>query len=174
MGVRSNLALRRPSILRGKKLIEAVKAQPTDSKGPKGILEKEIIFRKLLLALDEPTRFGVVHELSEVDNDLSRQLLMGLLAADSSSLVRHEAAFALGCIGDEHSLPVLRRALATDKSPMVRHEAAMAMSEIGTESDIGLLTTALNDSSRDVVVSCQVAVERIIDRKIGVLTGSQQ
>ena len=50
----------------------------------------------------------------------------------------------------------------------------MAMSEIGTESDIGLLTTALNDSSRDVVVSCQVAVERIIDRKIGVLTGSQQ
>ena len=149
MTVRTNLALRKPNILRGKKLVEAVKAQPTDSKGPKGILEKEIIFRKLLLALDEPTRFSVVHELSDVDNDLSRQLLMGVLAVDSSALVRHEAAFALGCIGNEHSLPVLRQALMTDKSPMVRHESAMAMSEIGTESDIGVLTTALNDASRE-------------------------
>ena len=102
-----------------------------------------------------------------MDNDLSRQLLTGVLVADSSPLVRHEAAFALGCIGDEHCLPVLRQALMTDQSPIVRHEAAMAVSETGSESDIGILSAGLNDSSRDVVVSCQVAMGKILDRNIG-------
>ena len=87
-----------------------------------------------------------------------------MLRNDESLLVRHEAAFALGCVGDGRAVAVLRRAVAGDTSSLVRHEAAMALSEVGSRRDIALLSQGLSDASREVSVSCRVAIERIKER----------
>jgi HEAT repeat protein len=149
---------------KSERFVEAVKAVPVNSKGPQDVLEQEIILRKSFLSLEEAIRYDIVNNLVSIDNDLSRQLLMNILLNDPSPLVRHEAAFALGWIGDQTCAPVLRRALANDTSLLVRHEAAMALAEFSSNADIQSLEKGLQDRSKEVAISCQVALQRIRNR----------
>src|SRR3989442_1021417 len=121
---------------RAEQFVHAIRAVPANSKGANGVVEQEIVLRKSFLGLDETTRYTIINTLSAVNNDLARQFLKNVIIGDSSPLVRHEAAFALGLICDETCSPVLRHALANDKSMLVRHEAAMALAECGSEADI--------------------------------------
>src|SRR5438874_7058640 len=70
-------------------------------------------------------RFAIVSELSQVPCDQSWDLLEFALEHDSDSIVRHEAAFALGASGAVRSIPQLRRAYTQDPSEIVRHEVVM-------------------------------------------------
>jgi HEAT repeat protein len=119
----------------------------------------------LFFSFDECTRFSVANSLSSVQNNVSRILLTSVLQKDPSPLVRHEAAFAIGCVGDKGCLPVLRDALTADTSFLVRHEVAMALSELGGGEDIRVLKKGLSDKSREVAISCRVAIQRISERK---------
>lgn len=115
--------------------------------------------------LSLPTRFDIVHTLSSVDTSLGRALAVHIVQSDPSPLVRHEAAFVIGCIGGPQELVAVRDALENDVSPLVRHEAAMAIAEIGGDSELSLLRACLSDDSEEVAVSCEVAIARIEDRE---------
>lgn len=147
-----------------KELLKAIRSVRPNSKGIKAVVEREIVFRKAFLSFDETSRFNVTNGLATIDNDVSRLLLINFLRKDPSPLVRHEAAFAIGWVGNQDCISVLQDALFNDKSFLVRHEAAMALSELGGVSEIQALQRGLRDRSREVVVSCRVAIHRIQDR----------
>ncbi|KAG5250502.1 hypothetical protein OIU76_006784 [Salix suchowensis] len=82
---------------------------------------------------------------------------------DSSNLLAHEAAFALGQMQDAEAIPALEAAL-NDLSlhPIVRHEAAEALGAIGLESNIPLLKNSLiDDPAQEVRETCELALKRI-------------
>ncbi len=137
-----------------------------------GALTSEKELWDVFLSFDESTRFSVANSLASVKNDLSRMLLMKILKTDPSPLVRHEAAFAIGCVGNEACLPLLTGTLTSDKSFLVRHEVAMALSELGGQEEIRILKRGLRDRSREVVISCRVAIQRISERLVNNGTGN--
>ncbi|CAI5470688.1 unnamed protein product [Closterium sp. Yama58-4] len=77
---------------------------------------------------------------------------------DKSVLLAHEAAFALGQMGDVFSVPALTRVLKDSSyHPIVRHEAAEALGAIGEASSLPLLQTYLADPAPEVRETCQLA-----------------
>jgi HEAT repeat protein len=151
------------NISTGHDLVDAIKSVPRDFRSSEAIMYERDLW-DLFFSFDECTRFSVANNLAAVQNNVSRILLTSVLKKDPSPLVRHEAAFAIGCVGDEGCLPVLRGALTTDKSFLVRHEVAMALSELGGKGEIRVLKKGLGDRSREVVISCRVAIQRISER----------
>ena len=69
---------------------------------------------------------------------------------DKDALVRHEAAFALGQLGETEALVTLSQSLDSDPSLFVRHEAAIAVGVIGSELGRDMLHQALTDESKEV------------------------
>ena len=106
----------------------------------------------------------VVNGLEETYNDAARVLLERVLLSDTNAIVRHEAAYCLGVVGDDESLSVLKYALFQDNNPLVRHEAALSLAEIGTEDELECLERGMNDDNHDVVNSCQIGREILLDR----------
>lgn len=149
------------SMIGAEELLQAIKNAPAYVNDLRAASELERTLIESFASLEEAERFDVVHNLTEVDNDAARKLLMEVLISDPSPLVRHEAAFALGYIGNQDVVPSLKQAVLRDDSFLVRHEAAMALADVGSEEDIPCLTAGLQDASREVAISCQVAVKRI-------------
>ncbi|KAK9039248.1 hypothetical protein V6N11_024081 [Hibiscus sabdariffa] len=88
---------------------------------------------------------------------------------DSSNLLAHEAAFALGQMQDSEAIPALE-AVLNDLSlhPIVRHEAAEALGAIGLESNIPLLKNSLVlDPAPEVRETCELALQRIEELNSG-------
>ncbi|TVU07488.1 hypothetical protein EJB05_19160 [Eragrostis curvula] len=88
-------------------------------------------------------------------------------ARDSSNLLAHEAAFALGQMQDTEAIPALE-AVLKDLSlhPIVRHEAAEALGAIGLEKSIPLLEESLaTDPAVEVQETCELALRRIEEQK---------
>ncbi|KAL9431070.1 hypothetical protein AB3S75_022160 [Citrus x aurantiifolia] len=93
---------------------------------------------------------------------------------DSSNLLAHEAAFALGQMQDAEAIPALE-AVLNDFSlhPIVRHEATEALGAIGLESNIPLLKNSLvSDPAQEVRETCELALERIEKLKASGSDGS--
>ena len=154
--------IKRRIISKTDRLVESIRSVSPNSKGPKAVQEQEIVIRKRFFSLDEACRYDLANALASIGyNHLGQQLLMNVLWSDSSPLVRHEAAFALGWIGDKSSVPVLAHALLNDESFLVRHEAAMALGELRSDRAIQTLREGLKDKSREVVISCKVALQRL-------------
>jgi len=120
---------------------------------------------KKFISLEDADRFFIVNNLSESDNDVSRTLLEKVLINDSNKVVRHEAAFSLGYIGDELTPESLRQAISSDESILVRHEAIMALSEVGSFEDMEFIEqVGSSDDNEEVILSCKVASKRLSDR----------
>ncbi|GLU07732.1 hypothetical protein SLE2022_246800 [Rubroshorea leprosula] len=86
---------------------------------------------------------------------------------DSSNLLAHEAAFALGQMQDADAIPALE-AVLRDLSlhPIVRHDVAEALGAIGLESNISLLESSLvSDPAQEVRETCELALQRIEELK---------
>ncbi|KAL2238773.1 deoxyhypusine hydroxylase-B [Sesamum indicum] len=86
---------------------------------------------------------------------------------DSSNLLAHEAAFALGQMQDADAIPALE-AVLNDLSlhPIVRHEAAEALGAIGSEHNVPLLKNSLaSDPAQEVRETCELALSRIEELK---------
>jgi len=78
-------------------------------------------------------------------------------SSNDSALFKHEVAFVLGQIQSLDSVEALKRKLSDrDENEIVRHECAEALGSIG-ESDI--ISKYLDDESRIVRESCQVALD---------------
>lgn len=77
-----------------------------------------------------------------------------------SALFRHEVAFVLGQLQDEHGIPFLVENLKDPaENEMVRHECAEALGAIATEECTQVLSEYLNDDKRVVKESCEVALD---------------
>jgi deoxyhypusine monooxygenase len=78
----------------------------------------------------------------------------------SSALLKHEIAYVLGQMQDDHAVPhLIDRLKDLDEDVMVRHEAAEALGAIGNRSAISTLEKFVNDEEVVVSESCEVAID---------------
>ncbi|TXG63924.1 hypothetical protein EZV62_010918 [Acer yangbiense] len=123
-------------------------------------------------------RFRALFSLRNLNGSRPRNALISA-TRDSSNLLAHEAAFALGQMQDAEAIPALE-AILNDFSlhPIVRHEAsyyhhfsyyslaAEALGAIGIESNISMLKNSLvSDPAQEVQETCELALSRIEDLK---------
>ncbi|KAJ1416571.1 PBS lyase HEAT-like repeat [Sesbania bispinosa] len=129
-----------------------------------GSSEMEKFLCELLLDSTQPIseRFRALFSLRNLKGPAPRNALI-LATRDSSNLLAHEAAFALGQMQDLEAIPALTSVL-NDLSlhPIVRHEAAEALGAIGSDSNIPLLKNSLDsDPAPEVRETCELALHRI-------------
>ncbi|KMZ65276.1 Deoxyhypusine hydroxylase [Zostera marina] len=111
-------------------------------------------------------RYRALFSLRNIQGAGSREALIRAMR-DSSNLLAHEAAFALGQMQDVKAVPSLEEVL-NDLSlhPIVRHEAAEALGAIGLDSIIPLLKKSLkSDPAPEVRETCDLALRRIEEKK---------
>ncbi|XP_050235585.1 deoxyhypusine hydroxylase [Mercurialis annua] len=107
-------------------------------------------------------RFRALFSLRNLKGSAPRDALIHA-TRDSSNLLAHEAAFALGQMQDSEAIPALISVLNDFAlHPIVRHEAAEALGAIGLESNIPLLKNSLAvDPAQEVRETCELALKRI-------------
>ncbi|PNT38078.1 hypothetical protein POPTR_005G221700v4 [Populus trichocarpa] len=132
---------------------------PTDSRSN---LEQFLFDRLLDQSQPIHERFRALFSLRNLKGPGPRNALIHA-TRDSSNLLAHEAAFALGQMQDAEAIPALE-AVLNDLSlhPIVRHEAAEALGAIGLESIVPLLKNSLTgDPAQEVRETCELALKRI-------------
>uniref|UniRef100_A0A0E0F9R4 Deoxyhypusine hydroxylase n=1 Tax=Oryza meridionalis TaxID=40149 RepID=A0A0E0F9R4_9ORYZ len=146
--------------------MESAEVAASSTFGPNPEMEKFLC--DLLLDTAQPIaeRFRALFSLRNLHGDGPRCALLQA-ARDSSNLLAHEAAFALGQMQDAEAIPALE-AVLKDLSlhPIVRHEAAEALGAIGLEKSIPLLEESLAaDPAVEVQETCELALRRIEQQK---------
>ncbi|XP_014495802.1 deoxyhypusine hydroxylase [Vigna radiata var. radiata] len=126
--------------------------------------EMEKFLCELLLDSSQPIseRFRALFSLRNLKGPAPRDALI-LATRDTSNLLAHEAAFALGQMQELEAIPALASVL-NDLSlhPIVRHEAAEALGAIGSEGNVPLLKNSLDsDPAEEVRETCELALQRI-------------
>jgi HEAT repeat protein len=108
-----------------------------------GVLESPLAYNGLLSALadhDADVRQGAVAALGELGDRRAIQGIEARLRLDSSGGVRTEAAYRLGMMSDEGSLPILRAAAAEDPNERVRRWAQRAIEALTAPAGPGSTT----------------------------------
>ena len=78
----------------------------------------------------------------------------------SSALLKHEIAYVLGQMQDDHAVPHLISILEDlEEDIMVRHEAAEALGAIGNRVAMSTLEKFAEDDEIVVAESCEVAID---------------
>ncbi|XP_072993553.1 deoxyhypusine hydroxylase-B-like isoform X1 [Typha latifolia] len=111
-------------------------------------------------------RFRALFSLRNLPGPGPREALVRA-TRDSSNLLAHEAAFALGQMQDAEAIPALEAVLKDfSLHSIVRHEAAEALGAIGLESTIPMLEESLaTDPALEVQETCELALRRIREQK---------
>ena len=77
-----------------------------------------------------------------------------------SALLKHEIAYVLGQMQNNHAVPTLIERLEDQSEDlMVRHEAAEALGAIGDRTAIETLTKFVDDTEPVISESCEVALD---------------
>ena len=77
-----------------------------------------------------------------------------------SALLKHEVAYVLGQMQDDHAVPYLMERLEDQQEDlMVRHEAAEALGAIGNTIAMSTLKKFVNDDEDVIAESCEVAID---------------
>ncbi len=78
----------------------------------------------------------------------------------NSALLKHEIAYVLGQMQNNHAVPTLIDRLEDQgEDLMVRHEAAEALGAIGDRTAIETLSKFVNDTEPVISESCEVALD---------------
>ena len=113
--------------------------------------------------LDEDAKmFERMRALFSLRNDRSIEAIEILCSgfSASSALLRHELAYVLGQMQDNHAVPTLIDVLSNENEHvMVRHEAAEALGAIGDRRAKTVLEDFLHDPLPEVSESCEVALD---------------
>lgn len=111
-------------------------------------------------------RFRALFSLRNLKGSRPREALIRV-TRDSSNLLAHEAAFALGQMQDIEAVPALEEVLKDlSLHSIVRHEAAEALGAIGMDSVVSLLrNTSTEDPALEVQETCELALRRITEQK---------
>ena len=117
---------------------------------------------KETLLSEENKMFERMRALFSLRNNRSIEAIDALCEAFSSNsaLLRHELAYVLGQMQNNHAVPKLIEVLSdNNEHVMVRHEAAEALGAIGDRRAKLVLTEFLNDPLPEVSESCEVALD---------------
>lgn len=104
-------------------------------------------------------RYKALFTLRNINTPESIQVICDgfFVSPTDSALFKHEVAFVLGQIQSLNSVAALSKKLADlEENDMVRHECAEALGSIGQDD---IIKNYLNDKSRIVRESCQVALD---------------
>ncbi|KAK6937823.1 hypothetical protein RJ641_031331, partial [Dillenia turbinata] len=114
-----------------------------------------------------PSQCSYSRELISITGAKVGLIVGGLATRDTSNLLAHEAAFALGQMQDTDAVPALEAVLQDVAfHPIVRHEAAEALGAIGLESNVPQLKRSLVlDPAQEVRETCELALQRIEELK---------
>eukprot|EP01132_Coremiostelium_polycephalum_P002529 gene2529-3132_t len=119
--------------------------------------------KKTLLDESQPIakRFRSLFTLRNLNGPLAIDA-MSCGLNDKSALLRHEIAYCLGQMEDDHALEILIKLVKdANEHPMVRHEAAEALGAIGNPLALDTLKEYSNDPVREVSETCQLALSRV-------------
>lgn len=129
------------------------------------LVTEEYLVKQLLdPSLPISQRFRALFSLRNLRGPGPREALISA-TRDSSNLLAHEAAFALGQMQDKEAISALKNILENTESyhPIVRHEAAEALGAIGEADCVGVLSKTLReDPAQEVKETCSLALRRII------------
>ncbi|KAI2810298.1 hypothetical protein BLOT_001458 [Blomia tropicalis] len=107
-------------------------------------------------------RFRALFTLKNIGGHDSIDHIGNVLLCDESALLKHECAYCLGQMQDEHAINVLEKVLSNvNEHPMVRHEAGEALGAIGSDHCLSILEKYLNDPCKDVSETVLLAINRI-------------
>jgi len=119
-------------------------------------------------------RFRILFTLKSLDRQGQQQTEQASLKVveaicagfkDTSALLKHECAYCLGQMGNEHAIVKLIDVLNnTQEDPMVRHEAGEALGAMGcfdNSNVIGALTTNSQNPRAEIAETCQIALDRL-------------
>ncbi|XP_010447400.2 PREDICTED: deoxyhypusine hydroxylase-like isoform X1 [Camelina sativa] len=143
---------------------DLVKMESNGSVSSTANLEKFLCERLVDQSQSISERFRALFSLRNLKGAGPRNALI-LASRDSSNLLAHEAAFALGQMQDAEAIPALESVL-NDMSlhPIVRHEAAEALGAIGLAGNVDILKKSLSsDPAQEVRETCELALKRIED-----------
>ena len=123
-------------------------------------MEIQQIMRILLEDPDPYIRIYCLKRLGqEGGGDSVREAIISCLRSDSDPIVRHEAAFWLGEMGDPEATQALAEAAVKDTSPLVRHECVEALGWIPTEASKKALQKALQDRDEAVRKTAEISLD---------------
>lgn len=138
--------------------------------------EMEKFLCERLLDSNQPIseRFRALFSLRNLKGPAPRDALI-LATRDSSDLLAHEAAFALGQMQEVDAVPALEGVLNDlSLNPIVRHEAAEALGAIGLDGNVPLLKNSLVlDPAQEVRETCELALKRIEGMRNSASDGEQ-
>ena len=104
-------------------------------------------------------RMRALFALRNIGGEESVDALAAAFGA-ASALLKHEIAYVLGQMQDDHAVPhLIERLEDLDEDVMVRHEAAEALGAIGNRSAMTTLEKFVNDEEIVVAESCEVAID---------------
>lgn len=124
--------------------------------------ETDVNILKNVLLNDNSSLFDRYRAMFSLRNLRSKQAVeaLGVALRSGSALFRHEVAFVLGQLQDEHSVKYLKESLEDEKeNEMVRHECAEALGAIASKECFDILQKYLEDEKRVVKESCEVALD---------------
>ncbi|CAG9767113.1 unnamed protein product [Ceutorhynchus assimilis] len=117
---------------------------------------------KTILINENETLFNRYRAMFSLRNLRSKEAVeaLGEGLKHGSALFKHEVAFVLGQLQDEHSVKYLQESLEDgQENEMVRHECAEALGAIATEECMTVLNKYLTDDKRVVKESCEIALD---------------
>lgn len=106
-------------------------------------------------------RIQILFQLMNMKTSQAKQLVFEVLKKDKCRIVRHEAAFVLGEIGDQESIQYLKTILETEKTPIVVHETLFALGTTGNRDLIPFLRKFENSTEYVISESAKIAIDRI-------------
>lgn len=135
----------------------------TDMPRPSLVTEQFLVEQLLDTTSAISERFRALFSLRNLRGQVPRDALI-CATKDSSNLLAHEAAFALGQMQDTEAVPALEHILEDTISfhPIVRHEAAEALGAIGQPNCVHVLRKSLEvDPAQEVKETCALALRRL-------------
>ncbi len=104
-------------------------------------------------------RMRAVFSLRNINSEKSVDALSKAFAS-SSALLRHEIAYVMGQMQNNHAVPILIDVLSNENEHvMVRHEAAEALGAIGDRRAVSILEKYLHHNLPEISESCEVALD---------------
>lgn len=125
-------------------------------------LESEVTALRVQLCDEGERMFQRMRALFALRNIGGEDAVDALAAAfdSDSALLKHEIAYVLGQMQDNHAVPALIDRLEDEaEDVMVRHEAAEALGAIGDERALSTLERFATDPEPVVKESCEVALD---------------
>lgn len=119
------------------------------------------ILRKTLIDEEEKMfqRMRALFALRGIGGEKSVEALAAAFISNSA-LLKHEIAYVMGQMQDNHAVPYLIERLEDiNEDLMVRHEAAEALGAIGDRTALTTLEKFLNDPEPVISESCEVALD---------------